>query len=229
MLWMNLWTQKWLGCSSAIHQVSRNKSTLHRGTQEQAMGQTQAAYKDEIDVADLQDMYKKFVTECPSGALFLHEFKQFFGVSANNEVSQFMESLFKSFDRNRDNTIDFLEYVAALNLTLRGKLEHKLRWSFKIYDKDGNGCVDKRELKEIIQSIYSIKRGWRRDQEAQLMSPEEICERIFQIVDENGDGQLSLQEFVEGAKKDTWVLKMLQLDTNPCNWVMEQRRKSALF
>lgn len=50
----------------------------------------------------------------------------------------------------QDNTIDFLEYVAALNLVLRGKLEHKLRWTFKVYDKDGNGCIDKTELLEII-------------------------------------------------------------------------------
>ncbi|XP_077318762.1 guanylyl cyclase-activating protein 2-like [Lithobates pipiens] len=193
------------------------------------MGQNQSSAKEEIDVADLQEMYKKFVTECPSGTLYLHECKRFFGISTNNEQSQFIDRVFSSFDRNGDNTIDFLEYVAALNLALRGKLEHKLKWSFKIYDKDGNGCVDKKELKEIIQSIYSIKKDWKKAQDTQLLSPDDICERIFQLVDENGDGQLTLHEFVEGAKKDRWVSRMLQLDTNPCTWIMEQRRKSAMF
>ncbi|XP_056383667.1 guanylyl cyclase-activating protein 2-like [Hyla sarda] len=193
------------------------------------MGQNQSSIKEEIDIADLQQMYKKFVTECPSGALHLHEFKRLFGVSANNEASQYVDCMFASFDRNGDNTIDFLEYVAALNLALRGKLEHKLKWSFKIYDKDGNGSVDKQELKEIIQSVYSIKRDWKRDPDAQLLSPDEVCNRIFQLVDENGDGQLTLNEFLEGAKRDRWVSKMLQLDTTPCTWVMEQRRKSTLF
>lgn len=51
----------------------------------------------------------------------------------------------------QDNTIDFLEYVAALNLVLRGTLEHKLKWTFKIYDKDGNGCIDRLELLDIVE------------------------------------------------------------------------------
>ncbi|KAM4617164.1 guanylyl cyclase-activating protein 2-like [Discoglossus pictus] len=193
------------------------------------MGQTQIYCKEEIDVADLQEMYKQFVMECPSGALFLHKFKQFLGVTADNEASEFVDGMFGAFDRNGDNTIDFFEYVAALNLVLRGKLEYKLRWTFKIYDKDGNGCVDKSELREIIQSIYTIKKDWKRDQDPPLMTTDEVCDRIFQLVDENGDGQLSLQEFVKGAQRDGWVLRMLQLDTSPCTWVMEQRRKSAMF
>ncbi|KFP49286.1 Guanylyl cyclase-activating protein 2, partial [Cathartes aura] len=110
-----------------------------------------------------------------------------------------------------DNTIDFLEYVAALNLVLRGKLEHKLRWTFKVYDKDGNGCIDKPELLEIVESIYKLKRVCRSEVEERtpLLTPEEVVDRIFQLVDENGDGQLSLDEFIDGARKDKWVMKML--------------------
>lgn len=40
--------------------------------------------------------------------------------------------------------------MAALNLVFRGDLEHKLRWSFKVYDKDNNGFVDRKELRSII-------------------------------------------------------------------------------
>lgn len=54
----------------------------------------------------------------------------------------------------QDNKMDFLEYVAAINLVLRGRLEDKLRWSFKVFDSDDNGYLDKRELRKIVKVKY---------------------------------------------------------------------------
>nr|XP_056701035.1 guanylyl cyclase-activating protein 2 [Euleptes europaea] len=184
----------------------------------------------EIDVAELQEWYKKFVVECPSGTLFMHEFKRFFGVQNNQQAESYVENMFRAFDKNGDNTIDFLEYVAALNLVLRGKLEHKLKWTFKVYDKDGNGCIDKNELLEIVEAIYKLKQICQPEDgtEAPHLTPDEVVDRIFQLVDENGDGQLSLDEFMDGARRDKWVMKMLHMDMNPGGWIVAQR-KNSLF
>ncbi|XP_022437162.1 guanylyl cyclase-activating protein 2 [Monodon monoceros] len=186
-----------------------------------------------LDVAELQEWYRKFLEECPSGTLFLHEFKRFFKVAGNEEASQYVEGMFRAFDKNGDDTIDFLEYVAALNLVLRGTLEHKLKWTFKIYDKDRNGFLDRLELLDIVESIYKLKKACRVEMEAEwqgkLLTPEEVVDRIFLLVDENGDGQLSLSEFIEGARRDRWVMKMLQMDVNPGSWISQQRRRSAMF
>ncbi|TNN48567.1 Guanylyl cyclase-activating protein 2 [Liparis tanakae] len=189
-----------------------------------AMGQTQPTANKEIDVQAIQEMYKKFVTECPSGLLFLHEFKSFFGVDPTGEASDYAENIFRAYDRNEDNTIDFLEFVAALNLAFRGDLEHKLRWSFKVYDKNGNGFVDKEELRSIIDSLYRIKKGIKTDMCDPQLSADEVADRILRAVDSDGDGHINLQEFIRGAQGDPWVLNMLQLDMNPAGWVLEQRR-----
>lgn len=162
---------------------------------QQAMGQEES-HSEEMDLEKIQELCIIFMKECPSGALHLHEFKRIFGVpSSSAEESLYMETIFNSFDTNKvkhttnlirvrlsvwcvvkatlcysqDNTLDFLEYVAALHLLLRGNLEDRLKWSFKMYDKDGNGKLDRQEVKRIIRVRASMS---------------DICERVksFYIV-----------------------------------------------
>ncbi|XP_040051738.2 guanylyl cyclase-activating protein 2 isoform X1 [Gasterosteus aculeatus] len=195
------------------------------------MGQTQPTENsDQIDVKVIQGMYRKFVKECPSGVLFLHEFKRFFGVDPTGEASEYAENMFRAFDRNglvfQDNTIDFLEFVAALNLVFRGDLEHKLRWSFKVYDKDGNGFVDREELKSIIYTLYRIKKVTKTDIGETKLTVDEVTDRILNAVDSDGDGHISMGEFIEGAQQDPWVLNMLKLELNPAGWLLQQQRRA---
>ena len=53
-----------------------------------------------VDAAQLQEWYKKFLEECPSGTLFMHEFKRFFKVPDNEEATQYVEGMFRAFDTN---------------------------------------------------------------------------------------------------------------------------------
>ncbi|KAM9366773.1 guanylyl cyclase-activating protein 2-like [Symphorus nematophorus] len=189
------------------------------------MGQGQSGSEEkEVTLQNIQELYRKFASECPSGNLHLHEFKKIFGINRNSteEEAAYMENVFRSFDTNKDGQIDFLEYVAAVHLVLRGKLEDKLRWSFKVYDRDGNGCLDRQEVRHIIRIIYKIKKHNDPSIKANI---EDICDRIFELVDKNGDSQISLEEFIEGANKDSWVMDQLKLDIGPCDWFIEQQEK----
>ncbi|XP_038149455.1 guanylate cyclase activator 1g [Cyprinodon tularosa] len=174
------------------------------------------------NLAQIQEMCVIFLRECPSGALHLHEFKRMFGVqSSSREESLFLETIFRSFDTNQDNTLDFIEYVAALNLILRGNLEDRLKWSFKMYDRDGNGKLDRKEVKLLIRVLHKIKL-----QKSEVgLTPSEICDRIFERVDDNNDGEITLSEFMEGAQKDDWLMDLLNLDINTSGWVIRNCRK----
>uniref|UniRef100_A0A3Q1FC85 Guanylate cyclase activator 1g n=1 Tax=Acanthochromis polyacanthus TaxID=80966 RepID=A0A3Q1FC85_9TELE len=175
------------------------------------MGQEES-HNEEIDLAQVQELCVIFMKECPSGAQHLHKLQMIFGVpSSSEEESLYIETIFYSFDTNKDNALDFLEYVVALHLILRGNLEDRLKWSFKMYDKDGNDRLDRNEI------IYKIKL-----QKTDIsLTPSEICDRIFELVDQNHDGQITLFEFMEGAQKDEWVMNMLKLDVNATGWVIQ--------
>uniref|UniRef100_A0A8C7D2U6 Guanylate cyclase activator 1Aa n=1 Tax=Oncorhynchus kisutch TaxID=8019 RepID=A0A8C7D2U6_ONCKI len=173
------------------------------------MGNSTGSTVEDLQAVEKHLWYKKFMTECPSGQLTLHEFKQFFGLRGlDAEANAYIEQMFRTFDMNKDGYIDFLEYVAALSLVMRGKMEHKLRWYFKLYDVDGNGCIDRSEL-DVQWNLYHTK-GLR-------------------VLSLSISGELSLEEFVAGAHTDEDFMEVMMktLDLTHIVAMIHNRRHSV--
>ncbi|KAL0149793.1 hypothetical protein M9458_054841 [Cirrhinus mrigala] len=96
-----------------------------------------------------------------------------------------------------------MEYVAALSLVLKGGVQQKLRWYFKLFDVDGSGCIDREELLLIFKAIEAINGV------EQEFTAEELTDMVFSKIDVNGDGELSLDEFIEGIQADEVLSVML--------------------
>ena len=104
--------------------------------------------------------------------------------------------------------IDFREFICSLSVTTRGSIEEKLEWAFNIYDIDGNGYISQSEMMSIVNAVQRMV-GVVQDNR---LSKTNVL-KVFDKMDKNNDGRLSLAEFIEGAREDETFVHMLQAYT----------------
>ncbi|XP_003939450.1 guanylyl cyclase-activating protein 3 isoform X1 [Saimiri boliviensis] len=169
------------------------------------MGNGQSIAGDQVAVPTQEThvWYRTFMTEYPSGLQTLHEFKTLLGLQGlNQKANKHIDQVYNTFDTNKDGFIDFLEFIAAVNLIVQEKMEQKLKWYFKLYDVDGSGSIDKNELLDMFVAVQALNGQ-------QTLSPEEFTNLVFHKIDINNDGELTLEEFINGIAKDQDLLDIV--------------------
>ena len=70
------------------------------------MGNNSSSTVDDLQAVEIHHWYKKFMTECPSGQLTEHEFKQFFGLRGlDPQANEYIEQMFRTFDMNKVSSL----------------------------------------------------------------------------------------------------------------------------
>ena len=147
-----------------------------------------------------------------------------------------MQRMMTILDRDQSGMLSRPEFLEAVRQLVHGSEEDKLRLAFRIHDLDGNGRLERVEIRNLIaanlleeagvQSAVGAASTRRRETHA-----DQLTELLFGTADYDSDGSLSFEEFARVARADPRVLALLS-DCD-ASWLLpdlpKRRKKTAAF
>eukprot|EP00794_Sanderia_malayensis_P005544 gene5544-6229_t len=171
---------------------------------------------------ELQQMYRGFKNDCPTGFVDWEHLKKIYSeLFPHGDSSVYAGFIFNTFDADHDGRITFEDFVMGLSSSMRGSLDEKLKWSFRLYDLDNDGVLTKQDLFQVLDAVYKMM-----PVPISLDSPalsicicgdpavEEQAEDIFKEMDRNGDGFVNEEEFITTCLADPSIFKSLAFSIN---------------
>ena len=153
---------------------------------------------------ELKDWYRTFNSTYPGGVVTKQEFKHVYKLAfPETNVDAFSDFIFQFSDKNCDGVLDYKEYIVGLTLTAKSDLDEKLRWAFSFYDEDNNGFITRNELYDVFKAFDKISPD---DEETATL--DQRVDAMFKLLDKDRDDKITIDEFVEGVKKNKAMKRM---------------------
>eukprot|EP01132_Coremiostelium_polycephalum_P006147 gene6147-7657_t len=141
-----------------------------------------------VSDSELKKLYRRFqmLDKDGSGTLTTDEFLSIPDLALN----PLLERVLQIFDENKDNEIQFSEFVNTLStLSDKGTREQKLKFLFQVYDMDCDGYISNGELFQVLKMMVGNNLN-----DIQL---QQIVDKTIIEGDKDKDGKISFEEFID--------------------------------
>jgi Ca2+-binding EF-hand superfamily protein len=161
----------------------------------------------------IREWYKRYRIECPDNQMTQEKFIEMYRTYIpGGNAERLCEIVFKKYDSNKNGSLDFEEFILGMDMTNAATAEEKLKVAFRMYDLDGNGELDLDEMIKIVEDIYAMQRVYSKlgaNNAKPTKTAEEQANDIFAQIDEDGDGNVTEEEFLAGCLENENLFKML--------------------
>ncbi|XP_034479034.1 NADPH oxidase 5 isoform X2 [Drosophila innubila] len=118
----------------------------------------------------------------------------------------FTERVFQIFDKDNSGSISLQEFIDAIHQFSGQSADDKIRFLFKVYDIDGDGLIQHKELHDVIR--HCIKENGMEFSEDQI---EDLTSAMFEDADPHNSGEITYEALKNQLHKHGGLLENLSI------------------
>ena len=159
------------------------------------------------DVEALFELFKSISGSVIDDGLISKEEFQLAIFNNKSKENLFTSRIFDLFDVKGRGVIDFSDFVRALNVFHPNSPEEvKIDFSFRLYDLDNTGFIERDEVKQMINALLCESDIKLSDDMIEI-----ILQKTFMDADPNQDGKIDKSEWENFVSKNPSLLKIMTL------------------
>ncbi|CAD6241356.1 GSCOCT00002682001.3-RA-CDS [Cotesia congregata] len=137
----------------------------------------------------------------------------------------FTERVFQIFDKDNSGTISLQEFLDAMHQFAGKTPDDKIRFLFKVYDIDGDGLIQHRELEHVMRAC--MEENGMKFSDEQI---EDLTLALFEDADQGNRGAITFEALKKQLEKQEGLLENLSISID--RWMVppkpEESRPSIL-